>query len=544
MTTLANVFALPGFDLHADISSDELLQIMAKSTATHAPCPDCAVTSLHRHSSYRRTLADLPCSGRAVRVILHLRRFYCHTPGCGRATFVERVPALAAAYARRTLRLANVQQRLGVALGGEAGARLAARLSMPTSADTVLRLVRRTPLPRPPTPTVIGVDDWAKRKGHRYGTIICDLETHRPVDLLADRTSETFQRWLQSQPQIQVISRDRAGAYAEGARLGAPHAMQVADRFHLLVNLRTSVQDMLQRYAKTFRSPSGHGDDPEQQRGAPVENHAMRAPAAPPLQPQEQHRLQRRAHRHAQYDQMLQCWNDGWSQAQVAVQLGVSVRTIQRWLAKPTLRDRTPRPPTGSQLDHYRDLVIRRWQKGCGSGAELYRELQQHGYGGSYRLVNHYLQHLFPPTADEQRRRHLRRQTPQQAICTPHQATWLFLRDPQDLSEAEHRTLQRVQAAHPELDNLYAQVQQFRAVLQRREDGLFEQWVARVTQEGSPELRRFVTGLARDGAAVKAAMQEHWSNGITEGHIHRLKLVKSILLPSQVKPPLRHARIL
>jgi transposase len=452
-----------------------------------------------------------------------LYRFRCLNPTCPRATFVEPLPTLAPPFARRTNQLKELQRLLGLALGGEAGARLATHLSISISADTLLRLVRSTSLPEQAPPVAIGVDDWAKRKGHRYATIICDLQTHRPIELLPDRTSETFQTWLQHQPQVQVISRDRAGAYAEGASSGAPHATQVADRFHLLANLRTSVQECMQRHSKALRYPSSQGDAAEQPGAPGVEEPPTHSDNQRSVQQQRQ---ERQAQRHAHFDLMIARWNEGWSQAQIAAHLGVSTRTVQRWLATPTLRERKPRPPSGSQLERYRALVIERWQAGCQSGAELYRELQKHGYRGSYRLVNHYLQQLFPPTAEEQRRRQLRQQTPSRPLCTPHEASWLFVREWKELSDEEQITLKQLQAAEPELALLYEHVEEFRSVLHRREKGLYGAWVERIKQEGSPELRRFVSGLERDGAAVQAAMEENWSNGITEGHINKLKLLK------------------
>jgi transposase len=526
MLSLAQILNLPDIRIEHGTIQDEQILLWASSLASRASCPSCACPSSRIHSTYARRLAALPCNGLALTLILSLHRFRCLNPACPRTTFVEPLPSIAPPFARRTNQLKDMQRLLGLALGGEAGARLAAQLNMPTSADTLLRLVRSTPVPKPSPPTAIGVDDWAKRKGHCYGTIICDLETHRPIDLLPDRTSQTFQSWLKHQPQVQVISRDRAGAYAEAASRGAPQAMQVADRFHLLGNLRAPVQEILQRSAKLLHAPSSQGEAAQQQPGAAGQDLTGPTSNAPSRRMQEQQQLERRQQRHALYDQMLQYGNEGWSQAQIAARIGVSTRTVQRWLATPRLRDRKPRPPTGSQLDRYRDLIIQRWQEGCRSGAELYRELQQPGYGGSYRLVNHYLQQLFPPTAKEQRRRQLRQQTPQRPICTVHEATWLFLRDPTDLDEEEQATLKQVRAALVELDKLYEQVQQFRTVLHRREEGLFEAWVEQVKQEGSPEMRHFVKGLERDGEAVQAAMREDWSNGVTEGHIHRLKLVK------------------
>ena len=223
--------------------SPGFLSITAKGTRPGGRCPDCGQASRAVHSRYRRRPADLPSLGRAVRVDLHLRRFYCRNAACTRRTFAERLPELIRPHARRTGRLAEAQARVGAALGGEGSARLLQHLAMPASADTVLRLVRRLPLPEPEPPRVVGVDDWALRKGRTYGSIVVDLDRRRVLDLLPDRTAETLADWLRGQPQIAVMARDRSTEYARGIGLGAPGATQVADRWHVLVNLRQALSD-------------------------------------------------------------------------------------------------------------------------------------------------------------------------------------------------------------------------------------------------------------------------------------------------------------
>lgn len=533
--------------LHLDhiTSTEEGLTLVATSRQRAAPCPRCGHLATREHSRYTRHPDDLPCAGQRVRFCLHVRRFFCDTPDCPQRTFAERLPGVVKAFARRTERLAKAQSHLGLHLGGEAGARNAARHAMPTSPDTLLRLARHSAMPTAVTPAVLGVDDWAWKKGQRYGTILVDLEQHRVVDLLPDRTAELLATWLQAHPGVQVISRDRGGNYADGAGRGAPDAIQVADRWHLLLNLREALERLLTRKHRDLPTiqpnpgsghpPSVHDTSPAQSPAAtslvPGMGHADSQPVRRPhsqmreatthrkVTRSEQRRQQRRARRLARYEAVVQLRAQGASISHIARQCGMARRTVRHYLQHGAFPEITPGPQRPSLLDRFEPYLLARWQAGCQNAVQLYREICQQGYRGSRPTLARWAA----------RRRPFKRGQP--GPCPPRRlspgrAVWWFMRAPHALTPQEHETLTKMRQTVAELNVTYALVQEFVRMVRERTAAALDSWIARARASGVIELRSFAIGLHQDLAAVKAGLSLPWSNGQVEGQINRLKLIK------------------
>jgi transposase len=429
--------------LEAYTVDDAALQITLVVRSTQAPalCPLCATPARRLHSHYERTLADLSWAMYRVRLQLRVRKWFCHHRACRRRIFTERLSTMAAPWARRTLRLAQHLVELGMALGGKAGMRLGQRWGLAVSRNTLLRLLRRQPAPSFPTPTVLGVDDFALRKRHTYGTILVDLERRQPVALLPERTAEPVAQWLREHPGVEVIARERASAYAEGARHGAPGATQVADRFHVLQNLAEALTHVFTTHGRALDAVNAT----EQQQPMLLPDGTSAVPVPPPPTPpaEEARAAQRDARRQARYDAVWALHRQGWSTVAIAAQVGCSCRTIERYLQMPTWPVRQHRRHYGrSIVNPYQAYLLARWNAGCHTAIQLFQEIQTRGYAGSYRRVTAYVNRIrqaqgIPPRRQARRQRLPVVAEPVSEPLTPRRATWLVLRRAEQRTEAE-----------------------------------------------------------------------------------------------------------
>ena len=535
-------FPLPSLVVERVSTADPTLLIDARTSTPEASCPNCHTPSARVHSRYTRRLRDLPVAESPVRLCVHVRRFRCSTPTCPCRTFTERLPALAPCHAQRTGRLTETVRVLGSEAGGEAGARMATRLRMPLSGDTVLRILRRTPAPDTPTPRVLGIDDFALRKGRVYGTILVDLEQQRPIDLLPERTAETVATWLREHPGVEVIARDRASDYARGATAGAPEATQVADRFHLLSNLRGVLTRYLQRITPALRrlltsagtpAPSRLSEDPvgETTSEGPVGTAGVMLPVtlepspalrplprygrSPRLEQEQRARHVARAHR---YKQVKTRFAQGQSLRQIAAACGLNTKTVRSWIRTETLPLDQRGYRGAGKIDPYIPYLQTRLAEGCTNQSRLWREIQHQGFTGTRSLVAKWIH------------AHGQRSPGAPTPAAPHlpaarQLAWLLCQDAEKRSAEDQALVAQLQQ-HTELTHVQQLVQQGVAMIRQRQAADLDAWLQTCQASPSVELRNFVDVLQRDYGAVKAALTLPWSNGSVEGHINRLKLIK------------------
>jgi transposase len=490
-------------------SSTTITMVVSTKTTT-APCPLCQRSSGRRHSRYHRTLADLPWNGIAVQIRLQTRRFFCDNDACQRRIFTERVPAVAAPYARRTVRLATWLTQVAFAVGGLPGARLLRHGGCTTSRQTLLRLIHSFSVKSTPTPRVLSIDDFAFRRGRTYGTIIVDLERHRVVDLLPDRSADSVATWLDEHPGAEVISRDRGGEYAEGAKRGAREAIQVADRFHLLRNAGEVTRRVLQRHASVV-----------QRLPAPGPSHYGLSRLR---WDREVSREKTRAAMRERFEQIHALAAKGLSKQAIARELDINHQTVYKYLRLRDPPERRPLFRATSALTPYEGYLLRRWAEGCHNARQLWREIQVQGYPGAYRNVARitgYLRH---------QERRGKKTPPGPSGLTPRQAVGVLLLRPDDRTTEEQQTVKQLRTLKPEIREAVALLEGFIQLIRDsphdQPGERLEEWTKEVAASALPEFEAFVVKLRQDVDAVLAGLHLPWSQGQTEGQITKLKLLK------------------
>jgi transposase len=481
----------------------------ATTTSSMAACPSCGMASSRVHSRYVRRLDDAAAAaGRRVVVELQVRRFRCCQPACPKATFVEQVPGLTFRHGRRSQGLQASLMRVALMLAGRAGARLAEALAAPVSRSTLLRLIRAVPESASATPRVLGIDEFALRKGHVYATVLVDIETRRVVDLLPDRTIETVSAWLASHPGVEVICRDRSASFGDAGRLGAPAAIHVADRYHLWKNLAEAVEKTVVQHRALLPEPA---PEPE--------------PAAPPVvllppEPAAVRSTGRLADRvREQYAAVHALLAVGAGLKTIARELGLARNTVRRYAHAADPEELPVGRWTGrvSILDPFKPHIDQRFAQGCTNARRLFEEIVQHGYPGKEQIVRKYVHRLrlaFPHQAPPRRKPSVR------------DVTGWITRHPDRLDADDALRLKEILARVPALAAAARHVRAFAELMNDRRGRQLKKWIAAVQADQVPALHSFAAGLLQDLDAVVAGLSLSYSSGAVEGHNNKIKMLK------------------
>jgi transposase len=536
-------FLLPGEgQLQMDcfeISGDQMT-IVVSSAAQAATCPKCQVLSERAHGHYYRRPADLPCVGYRVRLDWRVSRFFCDNTSCSRQTFGERLPTIIERYARRTNRLGQQQQRVAFEVGGKAGGRLSEIIQAPASRDTHLRLVRQAPDPAVETPRILGVDDWAKRKGHTYGTILVDLEKRQPVDLLPDRSADSLAKWLAEHPGVEIITRDRSGEYAQGATKGAPEAIQIADRFHLLQNLTDVLQRLFATKPKKLREIARLAAavaEPSSEDVVPLipdcDRPAVNTMTAPQRRENDQTGEATRAEppqTTAQlcFAEVKALQKQGLSKRAVSRQVGVSRCTVRRYWPLDEYPEKQHGYQSASTVLPYHAYVVENWQTIDQDRQRLFEALQAQGYSGSYASVWRYVDRLIKQgeLAAGVYQSAIQKKSPATRPLSARKAAWCLASRPDDLKPWGSILCDLLCQNSTTIAEAYGLAQEFAKLIRQRQGEKLDEWLHRAEASVIVEFNHFATGLRRDYQAVKAALSYEWSQGQVEGQVNRLKFIK------------------
>ena len=536
-------FHIPGFDIRSMKEEAMIVIIDAVVQSPIAECPCCHHLSTSIHSYYQRSPHDLPISGKRVRLVLHVRRFRCHNAACQQRIFAERLPDVLISHAQRTDRLTTTLSHVALETSSEPGARLLAHMGIQVSPDTLLRLAKRVTEPLRTVPRVLGVDDFAFRRGRSYGTLLVDLETHRPVDLLPDRSADTLARWLRAHPGVAYISRDRSNEYTRGASEGAPAAQHIADRWHILKNLREVLERLLGRVHTQLKHRYEASIGLARPRGKQRRTKKERMAA-------EIARLQRES----RYEEVVTLYRQGTPILRIADDLHMSRTTVRKFVVAGAFPERSDTLRSKSILDPYIPYLRQRLMQGPVNASQLWRDLQAQGFSGGYKVIARWLQEQgwqlrkgrfsqarklvetqreFTTTENlsSQEKDFLVQTSPQpqdtlqEPLESPRHLVWLFLQDPARLGKAEHQMLSFIRQELA-VDLAYTLAQQFVHLLREHKVEELDRWLSTCMSSGLPELETFASGLYKEISAIQAAVRLPYSNGPVEGHVNCLKLIK------------------
>lgn len=492
--------------------SDQTVLVHLHAISSTAPCPQCGTPGSRIHSRYQRTIADVAFGRRHLLLKLLVRKWICREASCTQLIFAERFPGLVRRYARMTDRLVEALQSVGVTTNGADAARILSALGMPTTAKTVIRHVLHLPLPSEGSISKVGVDEWAWKKGHTYGTILVDLEKRRVVQLLEDRSVESSKTWFRKHPEIRIVSRDRGKLFREAATDGAPQAQQVVDRFHLQKNFAEALEKFLRHKTRVLKA----GARSVAGKARPVPRRAV-----PKIG--EQERRARHRQRVAVHKRVWKLYREGYHKEQIAQIIGISSQSVYRILKQEAAPPPRQRSRSHSILDPYLSYLSERWNQGCHTARQLYKEIVAQGYTGSLRTLEMRLRLFRPHGAHPVSKQTITLEKPPSARST----ALMIVRPAQNRTPEQTAFLDQLIQSNKAIAIVFTLAQDFGRLLRKREGQVrLEQWKAAVRASEIAELIAFVDGLADDEEAVVNGCSLPWSNGMVEGFVKKVKWIK------------------
>ena len=506
--------------------------IVSGVLAPNGICPDCGLHSRRRHGWRRRRLQDYPAHGDEVTVDLAICRWRCQAPACPRRTFSDQIASIARPFARRTSRVGEIVTHLGHASGGRPAERLLHRLGLGVSDDTVLRQLKNRAQDSGESPTVIGIDDWSWRKSQTYGTIIVDLERRVVIDILEDRDVVSCTNWLKRHPEVEVISRDRCGLYAQAARQGAPQAKQVADRFHIVQNLRQAIEEQMNLHGRAT--------------GRALLSDADNITAAGSLL---KSRLAHRTSREEIFATIHALRNQGLSCSEIGRRTGFPRRSIAKWLQFETPPDRRRAALKPTSPWYFEEFLSQSWKEGIRTGSALFRLIRERGYEGSQSHLQRLLagwrkaeQQGSDSKVEHEILKPVRDPETGHAI-SPVIAAALCIKPRGKLTPDQARKVDALKAGSPAFATMRSLAMRFNGILRSRQADPLPAWIDNAIETDLAPIVRFARTLNRDFDAVKNAIEMPWSNGQAEGQINRLKTLKRAMY-GRAGPELLRARML
>ncbi|RPE27960.1 transposase [Kitasatospora cineracea] len=497
----------PGGDVELErvTAGLDLVLVEVAACGPAVRCPDCGIRGRRVHSTYWRTVAERPLTGRKLLVRLRVRRYFCDRARCGRRTFVEQVRGLSERHLRASTGLKDWLRAVAVELGGRAGERLCRKLSVAAGRTRLLGLLEAPDVPEQ-APRVLGVDEFAFRRGRTYGTLLVDVETGRVVDVLPDRTSQTFAAWLREHPGAEIVCRDRASAYSRAIKKATPNAVEVADRWHLLQNLSAAVEKTCHQHRTCLRK---HADQE-----APPEPPAIDLPL---LQEPRTPIVGRTRDRHADVHRLLE---QKWTISAIALHLRLDRKTVRRFKTTPLDELIASAREFGAREQElivpFKPYLNSRFTAGCTSAQQLFREITERGYRGSVQVVRRHVASLREGTAEPVRA----------DIPSPRRITSWIMRPTGTLTEPKQDRLLDVRIACPDIARAYDLARCFHDLMTNRLGTLLPDWIDQAEQDAPAPMRSFAGFLRRDLPAVTAGLTLEWSSGKVEGNVNRVKTLK------------------